>query len=197
MSNRNKPRLSLRGDPSAPTTAPIEQVQAAPSAPIQEKTMEAVQEKTQPEAPEQSGPTAKQMAEMEELNQVRALKIAQQQAEASIPKEDVPLVDIAARGYDALHEAFRKHNEQNKPKEYVPPARTPRQMQALQEELEAGRKAQERAQEQLDARPQAAPPSPNEGFTTPVYRPGDVVPDPTLPAINSVAGTRQYGPDAP
>ena len=159
--------------------------------------MEAPQETNEPEVMEQSGPTAKQMAEMEALNAERArrqIEIANAQADKAEP---VPIADIAARGYDALHEAFRRHNENNKPKEYVPPPRTERQMSALQEELEAGRRAQARAEAQKLAAAPVPPPSPNEGFTTPVYRPGDVVPDPTIPAANSVAGTRQYGPDAP
>lgn len=197
MSNKNKARLSLKGDLNAPTTAPIEQVQAAPSAPIQEKTMEAVQEKTQAEVTELSEPTAKQMAEMEALNAERARKQVELHNAAAERADPVPIADIAARGYDALHEAFRRHNEQNKPKEYVPPPRTERQMTALQEELEAGRRTQARAQAQQDARP-PTPPNPNEGFTTPAYRPGNLVPDPTVAAVGgSAAGNRVYGPDAP
>lgn len=156
--------------------------------------MEAVQEKT----PEVIEPTAKQMAEEEAINAERARKLIElrnnEKAQADAP--EVTLIEVASRGYDALHEAFARHNETSKPKEYVPPPRTPRQMSVLQEELEAGRQAQARAQAQLDARP---PPErdPNEGFTNPVYRPGTVVPDPTLPGTaGAIAGTRDFGPDA-
>lgn len=79
MSNKNKPRLSLKGDPSVLTTAAEEQPPAATSAPIQEKTMEAATEKTPEEAAEKLGPTAKQMAEAEEANAARI--VAQKRAE--------------------------------------------------------------------------------------------------------------------
>lgn len=194
MSRKSHHRASREAEPNVLTTAPSVQ-------PIMEKTMPEQQDQmeTSPEpSQEQSGPTAKEMAAAEEQNQARALKIAEQAAQPP-PEPVVPLVDVAARGYDALHEAFRKHNENAaKRKEYVPPPRTERQMSALEEELEAGRKAQQRAEAQQKA---SQPPKTDlnkEGFTTPVYRPGDVVPDPTIPATgNFVAGTRTYGPDAP
>lgn len=156
--------------------------------------MEASQEKAPEAATEPTGPTAKEMAAAEEQNQVRALKLAEQ---AAAPPPEAPvLIDVASRGYDALNEAFKKHNEQNKVQEYVPPPRTPRQMSALQEELEAGRRTQQRAEEQQAASRVVAPDLNKEGFTTPVYRPGDVVPDPINAFPTQKAPMRQYEPDA-
>lgn len=159
------------------------------------------QDQTEPtkEAPEeQIGPTAKEMAAAEEANSLRMRQLAAQ-AEAPPPEPAVPIADLAARGYDALHEAFKKHNENAaKKKEYIPPPRTERQMSALQEELEAGRKTQQKAEAQQRASQPEKVDANKEGFTTPVYRPGDMVPDPTIPAKgNYVAGGRTYGADAP
>jgi hypothetical protein len=198
MSNKNKPRLSLRGDQNVPTTELIAQPAAEPNAPIQEKTMEAVQEKNPEPAPDQSGLTAKQMAAAEEINSLRAKQLADQ-ANQEPPAPMVPIAEVAARGYEALQEAFKRHNEnREKKKEYIPPPRTLRQMSQLEEELEAGRRSQQRAEAQKLASQPAPTDLNKEGFTTPVYRPGDVVPDPTIPARGgSVAGTRQFGTDAP
>jgi hypothetical protein len=138
--------------------------------------MEAVEEKAPVETPEQSGPTAKEMAAAEEQNALRAKRLAEQQ-QAPPAEDPVNIVEVASRGYDALQEAFAKHNAK-KPPEYVPPPRTARQMSALEEELEAGRRTQQKAEAQKLA---AQPPTVDlrkEGFTTPVYRPGDIVPDP-------------------
>lgn len=162
--------------------------------------MPEVQEQNQDQQPEvsaeQTGPTAKQMAAAEEANQTRLRQLAAQ-AEEPPPEPPVNIVEVAARGYDALQEAFAKHNA-IKPKAYVPPPRTPRQMEALQEELEAGRRAGERAAAQQAARPQPKEDPKKEGFTTPAYRPGNLVPDPTIPATGGhVAGTREFGADAP
>lgn len=156
--------------------------------------MEAVQEKSPEKSEVTASPTAKEMAAAEEANSVRLQKLAAQQ-EAPPAPAPVNIVEVAARGYDALQEAFAKHNAK-KPPEYVPPPRTARQMSALEEELEAGRRSQQRAEAQLAA---AKPPVVDlnkEGFTTPTYRPGDAVPDPILPAGNFAAGTRTYGRDA-
>lgn len=192
MSNKSKPRLSLRGDPNAPTMEPIEQAVAAINKPTLERPMEAVQEKTV----EVNAVTAKQMAEEEATNAQRARDlVALHNAEPAAP--DVTLIEVAARGYDALNEAYAKHNAV-KPKEYVPPPRTPRQMANLQEELEAGRRAQQRAEAHYAANRPPPPDPVKEGFNTVVYRPGDSVPDPTVPAASgSVAGSRQFGSDAP
>jgi hypothetical protein len=197
--NSHKHRLSLKGDHSAQPTAPIEQAQVATSAPIQEQTMPEVQEQTQEQQPEASeeqiGPTAKQMAAAEETNQMR-LRAQAAQDDKPPPEAPVNIVEVAARGYDALQEAFAKHNA-IKPKAYVPPPRTERQMAALQEELDAGRKAGERAAAQQASRPQPKSDQTKDGFTTPAYRPNNLVPDPTIPATSGhVAGTREYGADA-
>lgn len=192
MSKHNH-RHASRGDaPNAPITEPIPQ-------PTTEKTMETqtqtatevAKEVAAPTPPEASGPTAKQMAAAEEINQTRALKLAAQ-AEAPEPEPPVDMRELAAQGRDALHEQFRRHNEnQAKQKAYVPPPRTERQMSALQEELEAGARANARSIAQQEA---ARPPAPvetaNEGFTTPVYRPNDMVPDPVTKKLGA------FSPDA-
>lgn len=202
MSRKSRHAHSLRADPNVPTTELIAQAPAEPNAHSQETTMEAVQEKTQ-EAPTaqpevQSGPTAKEMAAAEELNAVRQQKLIQQRQEQGALDEDRPtLIGLAAQGREALLEGLRQHAENNKPVEYVPPPRTARQMTQLEAELNAGRASQQRAEAQQVNRP-VQPKDPNEGFTTPVHRPGDVVPDPTIAAKGgSVAGTRQFGADAP
>jgi hypothetical protein len=155
--------------------------------------MEASQETIPEQAPEPTGPTAKEMAAAEEANLARQKKLIEQQQEDAQPKPFVPVADVAARGYDALHEAFRLHNERNQPKEYVPPPRTERQMSALQEELEAGRRAQQRAEaQQLASRPPKEDLR-KEGFTTPVHRPDNMVPDP-MTVGTGMAGLKPIGP---
>lgn len=153
------------------------------------------------QAPVPAGPTAKEMAAAEEANQLRLKKIAERNAELAKPKpEEQTIVGLAAQGMDVLHDAIRAHSNQPTHPAYIPPPRTGRQMTALQEELEAGRRAQQRAQAQLEASRAAraaAPKDPKEGFTTPVYRPGEVVPDPKVPAVGGfAAGTKVFGPDA-
>lgn len=124
--------------------------------------------------------TAKQLAEAEEANQARARAIINRQQEMLAREQalatEPTIIEVAAQGRDALEAALRQHAAATTVPEYVPPPRTPRQMQQLEAELEAGRKAQERAQEQFDNRP--APPDEvaKEGFTVPVHRPGDFVP---------------------
>lgn len=184
--SRHQHRASQRGDQSAPTTAHIE---ASPPPPIQEKTMEVSQEKSLPEALEVSGPTAKELAAAEEANQTRMLKIAEQQ-NAPPPAESVKVREVASRGYDALQEQFRIHNERSKPKEYVPPPRTANQMSRLQEELEAGARRVAAAEAQKAAAPANPVDLRKEGFTTPVFRPNDSVPDPVTGKLGA------FGPDA-
>lgn len=188
MSNKNRPRLSLKGDPNALTTAPAEQAPAETSAPIQEKTMEAATEKSAEPVAEQTGPTAKQMAEAEEANAARvvAQKHAEEQRAAKASEEPVTIIGLAAQGRDVLLDALRKHAAETTKIEYVPPPRTERQMSALEEELEAGRRAQARAQAQLDARPVDRADPNKEGFITPVYRPGDMVPDPMTGSMQPI-----------
>ena len=199
MSKNKHRHASTEAASSAPTTELTPQ-------PTQEKTMEATQQNTEPtaetippSAAEPIGPTAKEMAAAEEVNQARLLRQAQMQQEEVVISA-VPLADVAARGYDALQEQFKRHNEAvAKKKEYVPPPRTPNQMNRLQEELEAGARAVERAKAQQAARPPQEPPVGNkEGFTTPVYRPDNVVPDPmnalTNPGKEGLKGV--FSPDA-
>lgn len=173
----------------------------------QEKPMEAPPEVTATvtadpapqEAPELTM-TAKQMAAAEEENSRRALEISKQQNQPP-PPESPPLVELLDKGIDAIDEAMRAHNMRAQLPNYVPPPRTDRQMTQLEEELEAGRQAGMRAAEQQrvnqEARARAAAEErAKQGFTTPVHRPGDAVPDPTKPAPSGyVAGSGTFGPN--
>jgi hypothetical protein len=194
MSKNKYRRASTEGASNAVTTEPTPQ-------PTQEKQMEAQTQDTQtpPATPPQSEPeaqtqTAKQMALAEEENAARLVKQAQMQNGEVV--ESVPVSAVAAQGYDALQEQFRRHAEHAaKKKEYTPPPRTEKQMTALQEELEAGARAVARAQAQQQARVMEAPDHNKEGFTTPVYRPNDVVPDPLLTGSGR-AGVKGFDPEA-
>jgi hypothetical protein len=127
--------------------------------------------------------TAKQMAAAEEENlaRLKALSDAMQvQAEQANAPPELTIGELALQGHEAIEEAMRKHNAQPPLPPYIPPPRTPRQMTALEQELEAGRRAQQRAEEQQRSRPVEAPDMNKEGFTTPVYRPDNMVPDPML-----------------
>jgi len=106
-------------------------------------------------------------------------------APVEIPEPEISLAAIASQGRDALLEAMRKHAEK-KPAPYVPPPMTERQLSRREEELEAGRRAVARAQAQQAMRPVPTEDRTKEGYTTPVYRPGDAVPDPTIDAPNGV-----------
>lgn len=136
--------------------------------------MEANQEAPQ----EKSELTAKQMAAAEEVNAARlkGLMDAEQKAAEEGAYEPMSILGLAAQGREALLEGLRQHAERTAVKEYIPPPRTARQMSQLEEELEAGRRSQQRAEAQQAARP-VDPTPPNEGFTTPVHRPGDFVPN--------------------
>jgi hypothetical protein len=129
----------------------------------------------------QSGPTAKEMAAVEEINAVRnKARIEREQALAEgAAKEQPTLIEVAAQGMDALHAAIQARS-QEVPPPYTPPPRTERQMSQLKEELEAGRKTQQRAEAQQASRPVEKADVGKEGFTTPVYRPDNMVPDPML-----------------
>lgn len=148
-----------------------------------------------------AGPTAKEMAAAEEANALRVKQRIEREQTQAEPVPEQNILSLAAQGMDVLHEAIRRHSNQPTHPDYAPPPRTPRQMEALREELEAGARASARAKEQQliaqAARAKAAAEDrAKEGFTTPVHRPGDVVPDPKVPALNgSVAGTRGF--DAP
>lgn len=149
--------------------------------------MEASQETSQPAVTEPetektlAGPTAKEMAAAEEQNAARLqlqAKAEQERAELD-HAQPVSIIGLAAMGHAELHDAMRAHQNQKKP-EYTPPPRTERQMAALQEELEAGRRTQQKAEAQQASRPVERPEPLKEGFTTPVYRPDNMVPDPML-----------------
>lgn len=196
MSRKNRPVLSLRGETST-APEPLAQAPADPNAPLEKPNMtptdtidQQFEAAMQPEAPAptevQTGPTAKEMAAAEEANLARAKAIIdrqQEQAAAQAGEDTRPtLIGLAAQGMDALHDAIRAASEVN-PEPYIPPPRTERQMTQLEQELEAGRRAGLRAAEQAEigrvarAR-QTAEDKAKEGFTTPVYRPDDMVPDP-------------------
>lgn len=142
----------------------------------QETTPQEIQEKTPPEVME---PTAKEMAAAEELNSLRIKQAAESEALKAERANDEPIsiIGLAAKGHNELHDAIRSQRDKPKPT-YIPPARTERQMSQLQEELEAGRRTQQRAEEQQRSRPIEKADGNKEGFTTPVHRPNDMVPDP-------------------
>jgi hypothetical protein len=171
MSKHNRPRLSLKGDPNALTTAPIAEAQVDVKKPTQERPMQT--ELNQAEAPAaQTGPTAKQMAEAEE----RAGSVAKAQTEAK-QEEPLKLINVASKGRDALSEAFAAHNAKAKARPaYKPPPMTERQLAVRAEEMEAGRKVQQKAEASIAAGRVRKPDPVKEGFTTPVYRPGEFVP---------------------
>jgi hypothetical protein len=203
MSKNHRHRPSLKGDPNAVTTAPTEQHQEAPNEPMQERPMEAVQEKTQEVSAETEKLKNREAADREEALQAQAIaqvKALNDAAEGKAGAEPLSLLTVAASGRDKLADAFKEHNRkvaENK-KEYVPPAMTARQLANREEEFAAGRAASERAAAQLASRPQPKTDL-KEGFTSPMYRPGDAVPDPMLMTNGStpmsVAGTGKYDPD--
>lgn len=152
---------------------------------------------------ETPGPTAKEIAAAEEATQsaaVAAAKAMNDAAENAPGSDPMSLLSVAASGRDKLAAAFAAHNKKTAEnrKVYVPPAMTERQLSNREEELEAGRKAVARAEAQKASRP-VPKVDLKEGFTTPVYRPDNVVPDPMLMTNGStpmsVAGTGKYDPD--
>ena len=164
--------------------------------------MEAVQEKTAEVSaeltPPSSDPTAKALAQAEEANSARLVALARRQHEEAeaAKQEPVSIIGLAAQGREALLEGLRQHAEHSKPPEYIPPPRTARQMAQLEAELSAGRRVQQKAAEQLAHRP-APERDRNEGLSTPVHRPGSLVPDPTVPAPSGfAAGTKVFGSNA-
>lgn len=162
-------------------------------APNQE-TIERVMAEASPEAPP---PLTRADADAEEAAmaaKIAASKALDEQVAAAIgekadvtidPQEFVSIAGLAAQGREALLDALRKHAEKPKPV-YTPPAMTERQLSLREEELEAGRRAVARHAAQQAARPQPVEDRVKEGFTTPVYRPGDVRPDPTIDAPSGV-----------
>jgi hypothetical protein len=152
-----------------------------------------------PPQPPETGPSAKDQAMIEERN--AAERIAQQRASeehASMPPppaDDEPVVSIAAKGLDYLHQKLREHAAKPKPV-YVPPPITEGMAERIREEQETGARAVRKHEAQQAARPQPVRDQ-REGFTTPVYRPNDVVPDPTQPAPSGfAAGNKKFSADA-
>lgn len=125
---------------------------------------------------------AEERAQAQKLAEIKAMNPEAQ----SEPVEDLtvlPMVTILERGRDALEEAMRQNQRkmQEAAAAYVPPPRTEAQNSRLQEELEAGRKAQAKAEEQLRLQRELAArtqPDPREGTSTPVHRSGLSVPNP-------------------
>lgn len=148
-----------------------------------------------------AGPTAKEMAAAEELNGQRARQLSEHFQKNAEPPPEQSIIGLAAQGMDVLHDAIRAHSNQPTHPDYVPPPRTARQMEALKEELEAGARAgirarQEQEMHQRARAQQAEQDRSKEGFTTPVYRPGNLVPDPMVAAPSGfAAGTKGF--DAP
>lgn len=115
---------------------------------------------------------------------------------ARVEPEPEMLVTMAAKGRDYLLEQMRQLQAKHDAlPAYAPPPRTERQQAALELELAAGRRAQEKHAAQDASRPQPKPEK-WDGTTAPVHRPGEVVPDPILAAGAFAAGTRVYGPNA-
>src|ERR1700679_1525132 len=167
MSRHNRHRISLKGDQNALTTAPIAEAPVEMKKPTQERPMQ-----TEPNQADQSpaptGLTAKQAAELEERqgaeNRARTEEV---QKAAETGEEPLKLINVASKGRDALAAAFAEHNRKAKEKPaYQPPPMTERQLALRQEEMEAGRKAQQKAQASIEAgRMRKADPV-KEGFTT-------------------------------
>lgn len=148
----------------------------------------------------QKGPSAKEQAMMEERNAAVRLKQARADEESetvrstpmSEPEGD--LASIASQGMEYLHRKMREHAAKPKPV-YVPPPITEGMAIRIREEQEAGARAVAKHAAQQSARPQPVKDQ-RDGFTNPVYRPDDVVPDPALPAGVSAAGTKKFSADA-
>lgn len=95
------------------------------------------------------------------------------------------LATVASKGRDYLMQKLREHNDAlaRKPA-YKPPEMSAQMRDRINEEMEAGRRAQQRHEE---ARKAQLPPDRNaneiaaEGSNTPVFRPGNMVTDPRAP----------------
>ena len=114
--------------------------------------------------------------------------------------EDESLISIMAQGRDVLMQRMREHAAQAEAKKnaYKPPPMTERQLAVLAEEQAAGQRARERHEQEQASRPPPPAKEVWDGTNTPVFRPGESVPDPTVNAPSGfVAGNRQFGADAP
>ena len=141
--------------------------------------------------------TDKQMALVEEANAKRI--IDQKNAEAiraeQAAQEPISIMGLAAQGREKLLDGLRQHAQRALPPPYVPPPMTDRQRSALEEEMQAGAKAVARAEAARVRASHPTLPQPNDPLSTPVHRPGDVVPDPIVnKSSGAVAGTRGYSP---
>lgn len=141
--------------------------------------------------------SAREAAALEErLNAERIAQARNESDEAGEEMERATVIGAAAQGREYLLQKLRAHAD--KPKEvYVPPPMTERQRTRLEEEMEAGRRAGAKQQAQAAHRP-VPPHDPREpGPSTPVHRPGNIVPDPTLANTTGfAAGTKVYSPKA-
>ncbi len=93
-----------------------------------------------------------------------------------IEPEFVSIAGLASQGRDALVDQLRKHMVNSAPKEYEPPKPTERQWSQTEREMEAGRRASERAAAQAAMHSQPKPEA-SDGYTVPAYRPNDHVPN--------------------
>lgn len=127
---------------------------------------------------------------------VRQVAAAQERPEPIAEPES--LVSVMSKGRENLLQKMREHaaDAAAKRNSYAPPPLTERQRNALAEEQAAGQRARERHEAELALRP---PPKrdPSDGTSTPVHRPGNLVPDPTMMApAGFVAGTKPYDHNA-
>ena len=130
-------------------------------------------------------PKAAALAE-ERVNAQRiaaANKVAEETKPAVEDLTELPMVSILARGRDALEEAMRQHQQKKHDEPpYVPPPMSAAQAARLNEEIEAGRRTQQKHQAQVEEQRKlraAQSREPWEGSNTPVHRPGIQVPNPT------------------
>lgn len=139
---------------------------------------------------------AREAADLEEKIAAQKIIEARANGEADKPVEVSSLAALASQGRQSLLDKMREHaraTAANK-QAYEPPPITESQKTKRDEEMEAGRRAQAKHQAQWDSRPVPKLDG-TEGFTTPVHRPNDVVPDPILRAGISAAGTKKFSPD--
>jgi hypothetical protein len=149
---------------------------------------------------EKSGVDHKALAAAEErraADLIAQSRAAQEEPAKAPPAEDESLVQVMAQGREHLLQKMREHaaRAQAKKEEHKPPPMTERQRQNLLEEQAAGQRARERHEAELASRPPPPAKEKWDGTNSPVHRPGDIVPDPTLPAASFAAGTKQYSPD--
>jgi hypothetical protein len=144
--------------------------------------------------------SSREAAALEErLNAERIAQARNESDEAGEEMERTTLIGAAAKGRESLLAKLRDHSQ--KPKEvYIPPPMTERQLSRREEEMEAGRRAVAKQQAQITHRPVPPHDSREGGPSTPIHRPGNLVPDPGLMTNGSspafVAGTKVFSPKA-